>query len=79
MIHHFFNVVEIYFGLKRVVNAIVPGVEQFLVVHLGVVAKMRVTRGFDKPVRHERARGNDGFDHGRFNEVTKNESHLADG
>src|SRR5216683_3282978 len=57
----------------------VSGLEQFTVTHLGVVAEMGVARGFHEPVRHERARRNDGLDDARFNQIAKNESHLADG
>ena len=56
VVHYFLDVIKIHFGLERVVHAVVPGVEQLFVIHLRVVAKMRVARGFDKPVGHERAR-----------------------
>src|SRR2546425_1031914 len=52
MIHHFFNVVEIRLWLQRIVNAVIPSLEEFTVAHLGVVAEMLITGGFHQTMRH---------------------------
>ena len=55
-LHHFFDVIEIDFGLQRIVNAVVPRLEQLLVVHLRVITEVRVTRGLYQAVGHQRTR-----------------------
>ena len=45
-LHHFFDVIEIDFWLKRIVNAVVARFEQHLVIHSGVVSEMRTARCF---------------------------------
>jgi len=56
---------------------VVPGVEKLLVAHIGVVTEMRVTGGFYQSMRHERAGRDDGPDDARFNQIAKNQPHLA--
>ncbi len=75
-----FDVIEIGFGLERVINAVVAGEKEFLVVHFGrIVAEVREASGFDEAVGHEGAGGDDGFDDAGFDEVAEDESHFADG
>jgi hypothetical protein len=75
-----FDVIEIGFGLERIVHTIVAGKEKFVVVHFpGIVAKVRTASGFDKAVGHKCTGGNDGFDNARFNEIAKDQTHFADG
>ena len=41
-IHDFFHVIQIRFGLQRIVDAVVSRIEKLIVIHLrGIVAKMR--------------------------------------
>jgi hypothetical protein len=79
-IDDFFDVIEIGFGLEGVVDAVVAGEKEFLVVHFGgIVAEVRAARGFDEAVSHESAGGDDGFDDAGLDEVAEDEAHLADG
>src|SRR6266436_3041164 len=77
VVHHLFHMVEIRFWLQRIVNAVVSGVKEFPVIHLGVITEMRVTRGFHQPVSHERPGRDDGLDDARFNQVAEDKPHLA--
>ena len=79
VIHHFFDVIQIHFRLERIENAVIARVEQFLVVHFRVIAEMRVPCCFNKPMRHQRASGNDSFDQTTFDQIAKNETHLRYG
>jgi hypothetical protein len=76
----FFDVIEIGLGLEGVVDAVVAGEKEFLVVHLGgIVAEVRAARSFDEAVSHESAGGDDSFDDAGLDEVAEDETHLADG
>ncbi len=47
-VNDFFDVIEIGFGLERIVDAIVAGAEKFVVIHLaGIVTKVGEAGGFD--------------------------------
>jgi hypothetical protein len=75
-----FDVIEIGFGLEGVVDPVVSGEKEFLVVHFGgIVAEVRAARGFDEAVSHESAGGDDGFDDSGLDEIAEDEAHLADG
>ncbi len=77
MVHHLFDVIEIRLRLERIVHTVVSGVEKLLIVHIRVVTEMRVARGFHKSVSHERAGRDDGLHDARFNQIAKNQPHLA--
>ncbi len=75
-----FDVIEIAFRLDGVVDAVVAGEKELVIVHLGgIVAEVRAAGGFDQTVSHERAGGDDGFDDAGFDEVAKDETHFANG
>jgi len=79
-VDYFLDVIEIGFGFKRIVDAVVAGEEEFVVAHFGgIVAEVGEAGGFDEAVSHERAGGNDGFDDAGFDQVAEDESHFADG
>ena len=78
-INDFFDVIEIGFRFERIVNAIVAGEEEFVVVHFGgIVTEVGEAGGFDEAVSHESASGDDGFDNPGFDEVAEDEAHFAD-
>jgi hypothetical protein len=79
-VDNFLDVVEIGFGFERIVDAVVAGAEEFVVVHFGgIVAEVGEASGFDEAVSHEGAGGDDGFDDAGFDEVAEDEAHFADG
>lgn len=74
------DVIEIGFRFERIVDAIVAGAEELVVVHFGgIVAEVGEAGGFDETVGHESAGGNDGFDDAGLNEIAEDETHFADG
>ena len=74
------DVIEIGFGFERIVDAIVAGAEELVVVHFGgIVAEVGEAGGFDETVSHESAGGDDGFDDAGFDEIAEDETHFADG
>src|SRR5277367_1347618 len=78
-VHYFFHVIEIGLRLEGIVDAIVTGHKELVVVHLGgIVAEMRKTGGFDETVGHERAGGDDGLHDAALDEVAKYQSHFSD-
>ena len=77
---NFFDVIQIGFGLEGVVDTVIAGEEELLVVHFGgVVAEVRAAGGFDEAMSHESSGGDDGFDDAGFDEIAENESHFGDG
>ena len=78
-LHDFFHVIEIRFGLERIVDAVVAGEEELAIVHFWIVAEMRKPGRFHQSVSHERAGGNDGFDDAGLHEVAKNKTHFRNG
>jgi hypothetical protein len=76
----FFDVIEIGFGLEGVVDTVVAGKKELLVVHFGgIVAEVRAARGFDEAVSHQSAGRDDGFNDAGLDEITEDEAHFADG
>ena len=62
-VDYFFDVIEIGFGLERIVDTVVAGEEEFVVAHFGgIVAEVGEAGGFDEAMGHERAGGDDGLD-----------------
>jgi hypothetical protein len=79
-VDNLFDVIEVGFGFEGIIDAVVAGEEECVVVHFGgIVTEMGTACSFDEPVGHERAGGNDGFDNAGFDEVAEDETHLADG
>ena len=76
----FLDVIEIGFRLEGIVDAVVAGEEEFVVVHFGgIVTEVGAAGGFDQAVGHKRAGGDDGFDDAGFDEIAEDETHFADG
>jgi len=76
----FLDVIEIGFWLERIVDAVIAGEEEFVVVHFGgIVAEVGKAGGFDKAVGHERTGRDDGFDYSGFDEIAEDEAHFSYG
>src|ERR1700730_9436672 len=72
--------VEIRFGLERIVYAVIAGEKKFIVVHFGgIVSEVRQACGSDKAVSHKRTGGDDSFDDATLDQIAKDQAHFADG
>ena len=53
--NHLLHIIQVLFGLKRVIHAVVALFVKFRVGNIRVVAEVRAAGGFHEPMCHERA------------------------
>ncbi len=70
------HVVQIGLRLERVIDAVVSGLVQFHIVHLGVVAEVLASGSLDQPVGHQRAGGDDGMDEAMVDQIGDDQALL---
>ena len=76
MEHDLLNIVEVLLRLERVIHAVVALLIKLGVGHIGVIAEMGTSGGFDKSVRHESTGRDDRVDNAAVNQLGNNQALL---
>ena len=77
--HHPLHVIEILFGLQRIVDAVVSRLIQLLVAELRIVPEMRAASRFHQPMSHERAGRHDRIHNAAIDQLRNHQALLGHG
>jgi hypothetical protein len=79
LFHYHLDVIEVALRFERVIDAVVPGLVEFFVIHCRVVAVMGLAGGLDQAVRHQSAGGDDGLDDAVVDKIANDETLFSNG